>query len=94
MFHYHQPVMVVEVIQYLVTDPNGVYVDATVGGGGHAKAILDKVAQQGVLVGIDRDREAIDAARQVLAVFGSRVKLVQGSFSTIEIGRASCMERV
>ena len=60
--------MVVEVIQYLVTDPNGVYVDATVGGGGHAKAILDKVAQQGVLVGIDRDREAIDAARQVLAV--------------------------
>jgi len=83
VFHYHQPVMVVEVIQYLVTDPNGVYVDATVGGGGHAKAILDKVAQQGVLVGIDRDREAIDAARQVLAVFGSRVKLVQGSFSTI-----------
>ncbi|HQK84351.1 MAG TPA: 16S rRNA (cytosine(1402)-N(4))-methyltransferase RsmH [Atribacter sp.] len=83
MFHYHQPVMVVEVIQYLVTDPNGVYVDATVGGGGHAKAILEKVAQQGVLVGIDRDREAIDAARQVLAVFGSRVKLVQGSFSTI-----------
>jgi 16S rRNA (cytosine1402-N4)-methyltransferase len=75
--------MVVEVIQYLVTDPNGVYVDATVGGGGHAKAILEKVAQQGVLVGIDRDREAIDAARQVLAVFGSRVKLVQGSFSTI-----------
>ena len=75
--------MVVEVIQYLVTDPNGVYVDATVGGGGHAKAILEKVAQQAVLVGIDRDREAIDAARQVLAVFGSRVKLVQGSFSTI-----------
>ena len=61
--------MVVEVIQYLVTDPNGVYVDATVGGGGHAKAILEKVAQQGVLVGIDRDREAIDAARQALAVY-------------------------
>ena len=69
MFHYHQPVMVVEVIQYLVTDPNGVYVDATVGGGGHAKAILEKVAQQGVLVGIDRDREANDAARQALAVY-------------------------
>lgn len=83
MFHYHQPVMIAEVIQYLITDPNGVYVDATVGGGGHAKAILEKTSLQAVLVGIDRDREAIDAARHVLADFGSRVKLVQGSFSAI-----------
>lgn len=83
MFHYHQPVMVAEVIQYLITDPKGVYVDATVGGGGHAKAILEKITQQAVLIGIDRDREAIDAAGQVLADFGSRVKLVHGSFSAI-----------
>ncbi|QPM66939.1 16S rRNA (cytosine(1402)-N(4))-methyltransferase RsmH [Atribacter laminatus] len=83
MFHYHQPVMVAEVIQYLITDPKGVYVDATVGGGGHAKAILEKTTQQAVLIGIDRDREAIDAAGQVLADFGSRVKLVHGSFSAI-----------
>jgi len=83
VFHYHQPVMVAEVIQYLITDPKGVYVDATVGGGGHAKAILEKTTQQAVLIGIDRDREAIDAAGQVLADFGSRVKLVHGSFSAI-----------
>jgi len=83
VFHYHQPVMVAEVIQYLITDPKGVYVDATVGGGGHAKAILEKITQQAVLIGIDRDREAIDAAGQVLADFGSRVKLVHGSFSAI-----------
>jgi 16S rRNA (cytosine1402-N4)-methyltransferase len=75
--------MVAEVIQYLITDPKGVYVDATVGGGGHAKAILEKTTQQAVLIGIDRDREAIDAAGQVLADFGSRVKLVHGSFSAI-----------
>jgi 16S rRNA (cytosine1402-N4)-methyltransferase len=75
--------MVAEVIQYLITDPKGVYVDATVGGGGHAKAILEKITQQAVLIGIDRDREAIDAAGQVLADFGSRVKLVHGSFSAI-----------
>jgi len=75
--------MVAEVMQYLITDPKGVYVDATVGGGGHAIAILEKITQQGVLIGIDRDREAIDAAGQVLADFGNRVKLVQGSFSAI-----------
>jgi len=75
--------MVAEVIQYLITDPNGVYVDATVGGGGHAKAILEKTSPQAVLVGIDRDREAIEIAGQVLAEFGTRVKLVQGSFSRI-----------
>jgi 16S rRNA (cytosine1402-N4)-methyltransferase len=40
--------MVAEVIQYLITDPNGVYVDATVGGGGHAKAILEKTSPQAV----------------------------------------------
>ncbi len=50
MFHYHQPVMVVEVVQYLITDPKGVYVDATVGGGGHAKAILEKLSPQAVLI--------------------------------------------
>lgn len=83
MFTYHQPVMVAEVVQYLITDPNGVYVDATVGDGGHAKAILEKTSPQAIVVGIDRDREAIETASQVLADFGSRVKLVQGSFSTI-----------
>ena len=75
--------MVAEVVQYLITDPNGVYVDATVGDGGHAKAILEKTSPQAIVVGIDRDREAIETASQVLADFGSRVKLVQGSFSTI-----------
>ncbi len=75
--------MVAEVVQYLITDPNGVYVDATVGDGGHAKAILEKTSPQVIVVGIDRDREAIETASQVLADFGSRVKLVQGSFSTI-----------
>ena len=83
MFHYHQPVMVAEVVQYLITDPKGVYVDATVGGGGHAKAILEKASPQAVLIGIDRDQEAIETASQVLAEFGTRVKLIQGSFSRI-----------
>jgi len=83
VFTYHQPVMVAEVVQYLITDPNGFYVDATVGDGGHAKAILEKTSPQAIVVGIDRDREAIETASQVLADFGSRVKLVQGSFSTI-----------
>jgi len=81
--HYHQPVMVAEVLQNLITDPDGIYVDATVGGGGHAKAIMEKVSNQAVLVGIDRDPEAIEAAGKELVNFATRVKLIQGSFSKI-----------
>ncbi len=72
--------MAQEVLHYIGPHPNGVYCDATVGGGGHARLILEASAPDGRLVGIDRDPQAIEAARQRLAELGDRATLVHGRF--------------
>lgn len=74
----HVPVLVEEVVQYLRPQSDGVYVDATVGEGGHAEALLRASAPGGRLIGIDRDAEVLGVARQRLAPFGSRVSIVHG----------------
>jgi len=63
---FHQPVMVDEVIELLNINPKGTYVDATLGSGGHAAAILQKLEPTGRLIGIDQDREALTAAKERL----------------------------
>jgi 16S rRNA (cytosine1402-N4)-methyltransferase len=68
----HQPVMVEEIVALLAPVPPGISVDGTVGGGGHAAAIL-KAYPHLSLVGFDQDSDALDAARQNLAQFGDRV---------------------
>ena len=77
----HTPVLADEVLAWLGPHAGGVYCDATVGGGGHAELILERSAPDGRLVGIDRDEEALAAARARLMRFGSRVDLVHGSFA-------------
>lgn len=77
----HHPVMVQEVCDWLVTDPSGVYVDATVGGGGHALAILQRLPQTGHLVGIDRDKEVLHKAENNLRNFAKQITLCHGPFS-------------
>ena len=72
-----------EVIEYLAPRDGGLYVDATLGGGGHAHRILDASSPRGRLVGIDRDPAALAAARARLAPFGDRVTLVHGRFGAI-----------
>ncbi len=79
----HLPVMLREVLAALNVRPGGRYVDATVGGGGHAFAIMEAAAPGGTLLGIDRDADALEAARRRLAPFGDDVRLVQGSFADI-----------
>ena len=79
----HEPVLAQEVLHYLAPQPGGVYCDATVGGGGHARLIVTASAPDGRLVGIDRDPAAIEAARQHLAEFGERVTLVHGRFGDV-----------
>jgi 16S rRNA (cytosine1402-N4)-methyltransferase len=64
---YHRPALLDEVLEGLKLREGGVYVDATVGGGGHAKAIADLVGITGVVVGIDRDREALAEAEATLS---------------------------
>ena len=77
---FHEPVLVEEVLHYLVSDPNGVYLDLTVGGGGHARALLERLSPDARLIGLDRDREALEAAGQRLKQFGDRVTLRQSNF--------------
>ncbi len=83
MLPYHVPVLRDEVLAYLDPQPGQVIVDATVGGGGHARVIAPLVVPGGRLIGIDRDPDALAEAGRVLAEFGAGVTLVQGRFDTL-----------
>lgn len=80
----HIPVMPTEVLDYLVPKPGGIYLDGTVGGGGHAGLVLEASAPDGLLIGLDRDAEALAAARKRLAPFGSRARLFHRNFADLE----------
>ncbi len=79
----HVPVLVAEAIAILRPRPGGFYLDATVGLGGHAEAILRASEPTGTLLGIDRDAEALALARQRLAAYGQRVILLQGRYEDL-----------
>jgi 16S rRNA (cytosine1402-N4)-methyltransferase len=81
----HEPVMAREVVAGLNVQPGGRYVDCTVGLGGHALAIMQAAQPGGRLVGIDKDAEALERARERLAPFGDDVRLVEGDYA--EMGR-------
>ena len=74
----HIPVLVGEVLLSLHPQPQGVYVDATLGEGGHAEELLRATAPSGRLIGIDRDAEVLEIARQRLLPFGPRVDIMHG----------------
>src|SRR5919201_6901546 len=75
----HRPVLLHETVQYLAPERGGLFVDATLGLGGHSEAILATSPETRVL-GIDRDREALEHARRRLAHFGARCYLVHADF--------------
>jgi 16S rRNA (cytosine1402-N4)-methyltransferase len=77
----HRTVMRDEVVRALAPRAGGRYLDLTLGGGGHAEAILEASAPDGILIGIDRDPAARDAARARLACFGARVSVIEGRMS-------------
>ncbi len=81
---YHSPVLLREVVAQLQPHDGGVYVDATVGGGGHATEILRASAPGGQLIGLDRDDEALAASRDKLSEWGARVRLVRANFAELE----------
>jgi 16S rRNA (cytosine1402-N4)-methyltransferase len=64
---YHIPVLRKEVAEYLITNPDGIYVDGTLGGGGHAEYLLAKLSKQAVYLAIDQDIEAIKFAKKRLS---------------------------
>lgn len=79
----HSPVMVAEVLEALRPVPGGRYADGTVGGAGHAAAILAASSPSGWLFGCDRDGAAIEAARRRLAEFSGRFEIRRGNFSEL-----------
>jgi 16S rRNA (cytosine1402-N4)-methyltransferase len=83
---YHAPVLYKEVVEGLVTDPAGTYVDGTLGGGGHAAALLDALDAGGTVIGIDQDPEALEAATDRLrdAAEAGRFRTIRGNFGDLE----------
>lgn len=84
MENSHVPVLLNEVIDGLQVAPGGWYVDATVGGGGHAAEILAASSPDGKVLGLDRDPAALEVASDRLSVYGSRFELVHSSFARLE----------
>lgn len=81
---FHKPVLVAEVIASLQCRSGAVYLDGTLGGGGHAFEILKHSAPDGRLIGIDADGDALAEAERRLAPFGDRKVLVKGNFADME----------
>ena len=81
---YHTPVLLKEVVTQLQPHRGGMYVDCTVGGGGHAREILRACGPEGQLIGLDWDEDAIAASREGLSEFGARVQLVRASYVELE----------
>ena len=76
----HIPVLLDETLELLAPARGGIFVDGTLGGGGHAEAVLSRLPESGRLIGIDRDWEAVHAAGDRLSAFGGRFTALHGNF--------------
>ena len=79
----HEPVLLNECVEGLAIDPDGIYVDGTLGGAGHSSEIARRLSERGTLIGIDRDRDAIEAASERLKDFPCRKILVKSNNTEI-----------
>lgn len=80
----HTSVLLKEILEGLNIKGTGIYTDGTLGGGGHAEAICQKLSPQGTLIGIDRDKEAIAASKTRLAEYKCRLVFVQSNYAHIK----------
>jgi 16S rRNA (cytosine1402-N4)-methyltransferase len=91
----HRPVLLAESVDFLHLKPGATIVDGTLGGGGHAAAILEATQPAGILIGFDQDPDALAAAARRLAGFGDRVRTVHASFRDLASALAAlAIERV
>jgi len=79
----HKPVLFDECMEMLDIKPDGIYVDGTMGGGGHSEGILNRL-DSGLLIGIDRDTEALNASQKRLDKFGNHVVFVNNNYINIK----------
>lgn len=80
----HTSVLFEECMEGLNIRPDGIYVDGTLGGGGHSSGICERLDERGILIGIDRDRDALAAAEKRLAGYNCRKYFVQSNYSDIK----------
>jgi len=80
----HVPVLLKETVDLLVTRPEGIYIDGTLGRGGHALEILKRLSPEGRLIGLDRDAEALAESEEVLKPFGAQAVRIQGNFADMK----------
>jgi len=80
----HYSVMLNEIIDSLNINPNGIYVDATLGYGGMSSKILEKLNSNGLLIGIDQDREAREYSDKLLSSIGNNYKIIDANFSELK----------
>lgn len=80
----HTSVLLKECIEGLSVRPDGIYVDGTIGGGGHASAVCNLLSEKGLLIGIDRDRDALSAAKERLSGYSCRKIFVKDNYAQIK----------
>lgn len=80
MEFHHKPVLLQEAIEYLGIRPAGIYVDGTLGGGGHASVIAERLTEGGRLFGMDQDEDAIRAAAERLSPYRDRVTVIRSNY--------------
>lgn len=80
----HTSVLLAQCIDNLNIKPDGIYVDGTLGGGGHSSAICEKLSEKGTLIGIDRDTDALDAATERLEKYSCNKLFVQSNYAEIK----------
>ena len=80
----HKSVLLEETIRNLKVKPDGIYVDGTLGGGGHAYEVCRQLSAKGSLIGIDQDEAAIEAAGERLQEFGDRVTIIRSNYCNMK----------
>ena len=81
---YHIPVLYYETLDNLVKNPDGIYIDCTLGGGSHSEGILERLSDKGLLISIDQDTNAIEYSKKRLEKYGSKWKVFKGNFENID----------
>ena len=84
MNFHHVPVLLKETIEGLKLDPSGVYVDCTLGGGGHAYEVAGSMEAEGLFIGIDQDENALEAATVKLAGLPPDIRIIKSNFVSLE----------
>ncbi len=85
MEYRHRSVLLKESVKYLIKNIDGIYVDCTIGGGGHALHILQNIYKKGFLIGFDKDRDAIEASLERLKIFSPSFLLIKADFKDIDV---------